>query len=208
MRLESLIKINALDIHKKIEANFSLNKVIESRDETQMMMMQDRAGEEFDSLDSDVEQGATPEKSGSKMGNNSMLMKSVSSVASMMIANNSQNNLCRLCLLKTNRFDNLFKTPGYKLKPNGKRLMTRMDRFQCKILQTEFDRCSNWSQEKVEALAARLSIPKAKVYKWNWDQRNKQRDALFAQSILGDEMQPQPEIPDGAFMAPEDLPSI
>ena len=38
-------------------------------------------------------------------------------------------NLCRLCLLKTNRFDNLFKTPGYKLKPNGKRLMTRMDRF-------------------------------------------------------------------------------
>ena len=81
----------------------------------------------------------------------------------------------------------MFKTPGYKLQPNGKRLMTRMDSFQSKILQAEFDRNSNWSQEKVQALAARLCIPKAKVYKWNWDQRNKQREALFAQSILGNE---------------------
>ena len=81
----------------------------------------------------------------------------------------NQNGVCRLCLLKTNRFDKMFKTPGYKLQPNGKRLMTRMDSFQSKILQTEFDRNSFWSQEKVQALAARLCIPKAKVYKWNWD---------------------------------------
>ena len=80
----------------------------------------------------------------------------------------------------------MFATPGYKIRPNGKRLMTRMDRFQRKVLQTEFEHSPNWTQEKVEALAARLNITKAKVYKWNWDQRNKQRDALFAQRALSD----------------------
>ena len=78
----------------------------------------------------------------------------------------------------------MFATPGYKMRPNGKRLMTRMDRFQRKILQTEFERSPNWTQEKVEALASRLDITKAKVYKWNWDQRNKQRDALYAQRSM------------------------
>ena len=105
--------------------------------------------------------------------------------------------LCRMCLLKTNRFDNMFATPGYKIRPNGKRLMTRMDRFQRKVLQTEFERSPNWAQEKVEALASRLNITKAKVYKWNWDQRNKQRDALFAQRSVGDTSHTPLVVPDG-----------
>ena len=105
---------------------------------------------------------------------------SVSGLVKQPTAVDGKDVLCRMCLLKTNRFDNMFATPGYKIRPNGKRLMTRMDRFQRKILQTEFERSPNWTQEKVEALASRLNITKAKVYKWNWDQRNKQRDALFA----------------------------
>lgn len=109
-----------------------------------------------------------------------------------------------MCLLKTNRFDNMFATPGYKIRPNGKRLMTRMDRFQRKILQTEFERSPNWTQEKVEALASRLNITKAKVYKWNWDQRNKQRDALFAQRSLGDASYKSLAVPDSiAPIAPQ-----
>ena len=109
-----------------------------------------------------------------------------------------------MCLLKTNRFDNMFATPGYKIRPNGKRLMTRMDRFQRKILQTEFERSPNWTQEKVEALASRLNITKAKVYKWNWDQRNKQRDALFAQRSLGDTSYKSLAVPDSiAPIAPQ-----
>ena len=110
-----------------------------------------------------------------------------------------------MCLLKTNRFDNMFATPGYKMRPNGKRLMTRMDRFQRKILQTEFERSPNWTQEKVEALASRLNITKAKVYKWNWDQRNKQRDALFAQRSLGDTAYKALVVPDSvAPIVPQD----
>ncbi len=41
----------------------------------------------------------------------------------------------------------------------------------------------NWTQEKVIAIASRLKIPKAKVYKWNWDQKNKARDALIANTL-------------------------
>ena len=55
-------------------------------------------------------------------------------------------NLCRLCLFKTNRFNSvIMHTSGYKILPNGKRLMTRMDRFQRKILSAEFERNVNWS---------------------------------------------------------------
>ena len=87
--------------------------------------------------------------------------------------------------------------------------MTRMDRFQRKVLQTEFERSPNWTQEKVEALASRLNITKAKVYKWNWDQRNKQRDALFAQRSLGDTSYKPLVVPDGiAPIVPKDEPTF
>ena len=80
------------------------------------------------------------------------------------------------------RYDEV-EGPRYKTGPTGKRIMMRMDRLQKKILMAEFDRDANWTSEKVQAIAARLNISKAKVYKWNWDQKNKRRDALFAQFI-------------------------
>ena len=84
-----------------------------------------------------------------------------------------------MCLLKTDRVNNPIALNKQQSNfMTGKRTMTRMDRLQRKILQQEFDRKPIWSQEKVEALAARLCIPKAKVYKWNWDQRNKKREYL------------------------------
>jgi len=95
-----------------------------------------------------------------------------------------QVKLCHLCLLKTDRFDSILKrTSSHAIGPNGKRLIKRMNRYQKKILQQEFIRDPNWSQEKVIALASRLKIPKSKVYKWNWDQKNKARDAFFAISL-------------------------
>lgn len=61
--------------------------------------------------------------------------------------------------------------------------MTRMNQNQRRSLHKEFDCDANWDQEKVEHLATSLKISKAKVYKWNWDQKNKQRDALYTQSL-------------------------
>ena len=93
-------------------------------------------------------------------------------------------SLCRMCLMKKDHYRyNEVEGPRYKTGPTGKRIMMRMDRLQKKILMAEFDRDANWTSEKVQAIAARLSISKAKVYKWNWDQKNKRRDALFAQFI-------------------------
>ena len=133
-----------------------------------------------ESLSNLVEVSENESVAASMLQNHHLKSASVSSLVKQPSAVDGKDALCRMCLLKTNRFDNMFATPGYKIRPNGKRLMTRMDRFQRKILQTEFERSPKWTQEKVEALASRLNITKAKVYKWNWDQRNKQRDALFA----------------------------
>ena len=47
-------------------------------------------------------------------------------------------------------------------------------------------RNSNWSQEKIEALAARLKITKAKVYKWNWERKKK--DSLKQQDFTLQEL--------------------
>mmetsp|Transcript_1407 Transcript_1407/g.1910 ORF Transcript_1407/g.1910 Transcript_1407/m.1910 type:complete len:115 (-) Transcript_1407:65-409(-) len=97
-----------------------------------------------------------------------------------------------MCLMRVDHYE-IMSGPRYKMGPTGKRIMMRMDRLQKKILLTEFDRDANWSSEKVQALAARLKISKAKVYKWNWDQKNKQRDALFAQFVTErDTSQSQP----------------
>ena len=108
--------------------------------------------------------GTLSEKNG---GKNSEMSSEIAADRLSMIE--EKTNLCRLCLLKMNRFDKILQEPRYKMGPNGKRVMTRMDRYQRKILMSEFQRNANWSQEMVEALAARLEVPKAKVYKWNWD---------------------------------------
>ena len=53
-----------------------------------------------------------------------------------------------------------------------------MTRISCEARQTldrEFERDQNWSNTQVISLAERLNLPRMKVYKWNWDQRNKIR---------------------------------
>lgn len=97
---------------------------------------------------------------------------------------NSNGQICRLCRLNLGRFDEMLKTPRYKLGPSGKRIMKRMDRAQRKVLMTEFERDRSWSPERVETLAARLSVSKQKIYKWNWDQKNKEREAIRRRKSL------------------------
>lgn len=75
-----------------------------------------------------------------------------------------------MCLFKKDRFDQIVtKMPGNSFQPHAKRRLKRMDRYQKKILETEFAKDTNWSHKKVVGLAARLKILPIKVYKWNWD---------------------------------------
>ena len=60
------------------------------------------------------------------------------------------NGICRLCLSQpAPTSTSIAKQPSYdynfKMLPSGKRLMTRMDRFQKKVLEQEFERDNNWS---------------------------------------------------------------
>ena len=55
-------------------------------------------------------------------------------------------------------------------------MMQRLDDYQRKVLQSEFQKEINWSPEKIEALAAMLKVSKLKIYKWHWDQKNRQLD--------------------------------
>ena len=46
------------------------------------------------------------------------------------------------------------------------------------MLRAEYQRNPNWSKNRIKELAARLNLNRTKVYKWNWDQRNKMREQL------------------------------
>jgi hypothetical protein len=45
--------------------------------------------------------------------------------------------------------------------------------IQVKFLEEEFEKNPHWSNEDVERISKTLRIEKAKVYKWNWDQKKK-----------------------------------
>ena len=47
------------------------------------------------------------------------------------------------------------------------------------VLLQEFDQNPNWSQEKINELAERLNVTQVKVYKWNWDKRNRMRNEFM-----------------------------
>ena len=47
------------------------------------------------------------------------------------------------------------------------------------VLLQEFDQNPNWSQEKINELAERLNVTQVKVYKWNWDKRNRMRNEIM-----------------------------
>ena len=57
--------------------------------------------------------------------------------------------------------------------------MTRISCEARQILDREFERDQNWSNTQVKSLAERLNLPRMKVYKWNWDQRNKIREDSY-----------------------------
>ena len=43
------------------------------------------------------------------------------------------------------------------------------------ILQIEFMQNPNWTKDFIQTLAERLNLSRTKVYKWNWDRRNRAR---------------------------------
>lgn len=59
-------------------------------------------------------------------------------------------DLCGLCLERVDSMDNQVLPPSsYRLLPSGKRFMTRMNKTQKRILEIEFEKESNWSNEKI-----------------------------------------------------------
>ena len=55
---------------------------------------------------------------------------------------------------------------------------------QFKILESEFQKDSKWSKEKMKRLASLLNLKESQIYKWNWDRRQMQ-DRYLQKRILG-----------------------
>ena len=51
--------------------------------------------------------------------------------------------------------------------------MKRMNSEQQEILNQEYIKNPNWSSSQIYEFAMRLGLTRTKVYKWNWDRRNK-----------------------------------
>ena len=50
-----------------------------------------------------------------------------------------------------------------------------MNSEQQEILNQEYIKNPNWSSSQIHEFATRLGLTRTKVYKWNWDRRNKAR---------------------------------
>jgi hypothetical protein len=53
--------------------------------------------------------------------------------------------------------------------------MSRLSAEQQTLLKEAFDYDPNWSNLRIAELSERLGLSRGKIYKWNWDQRNKAR---------------------------------
>ena len=58
---------------------------------------------------------------------------------------------------------------------------------QFKILESEFQKDSKWSKEKMKRLASLLNLKESQIYKWNWDRRQMQ-DRYLQKRILGGDL--------------------
>ena len=45
----------------------------------------------------------------------------------------------------------------------------KLTRFQRTVLRAEYEKCQEWSKDKLERLARCLGLKKKSVYKWNYD---------------------------------------
>ena len=52
------------------------------------------------------------------------------------------------------------------------------------LLETEFQYSANWSKSKISELAVRLSLKRAKVYKWLYDRRKRELAASNDQQTV------------------------
>ena len=55
----------------------------------------------------------------------------------------------------------------------NKRRMVRLPSIAVEVFVREFEKDPNWSSKMITDLAQRFDLPKMKVYKWNWDRRDK-----------------------------------
>ena len=58
---------------------------------------------------------------------------------------------------------------------------------QVKILESEFQKDSKWSKEKMKRLASLLNLKESQIYKWYWDRRQMQ-DRYLQKRILGGDL--------------------
>ena len=73
--------------------------------------------------------------------------------------------------------------------------MKRMTNEQQELLNQEYIKNPNWSSSQIHEFAGRLGLSKTKVYKWNWDRRNKTRRENQAPNTTFDEGEPVDEDP-------------
>lgn len=74
-----------------------------------------------------------------------------------------------------NRGDGSVVAPSsaMSLQSGGRRARRRIQPEQSEVLEEAFKKSAMWSTSQIKGLAKRLGLTRVKVYKWNWDRRNR-----------------------------------
>eukprot|EP00347_Sterkiella_histriomuscorum_P006323 403353194 len=63
---------------------------------------------------------------------------------------------------------------------------------QVRVLTQEFKQNPKWNREKIREIAQRIQMKEIQVYKWNWDQKEREKKVMFLQLLS--EKQQQTEV--------------
>jgi len=69
--------------------------------------------------------------------------------------------------------NNILQNRKWDFMDSYKKRRFRLSDYQAHLLELEFKANSNWNKKDIVALAKKLHLSIAKLYKWNWDRKKK-----------------------------------
>lgn len=84
--------------------------------------------------------------------------------------------------------NNILQNRKWDFMDSYKKRRFRLSDHQAHLLELEFKANSNWTKKDIVALAKKLHLSIAKLYKWNWDRKKKaEHKDLFQLQIVNKE---------------------
>ena len=70
--------------------------------------------------------------------------------------------------------------------PAVKPVRVRLNERQREFLEVQFQQKAHWDNDEIEELAKQVGVSFAKVYKWNWERKKKERQVVSSEITMNE----------------------